>query len=201
MKHRIWMVLAVIVAVALTAATPVLAQEEEGGPTHLFGVVFFDANNNGVWDPGEAPAPNVTVMLESADGQTEIELTSAPEADELDAEEGNVCDPLASDIPCAGTWGIVPAGGEDFWWQVTVVPPEGVTVTSENPQWVQAQTEGSEELVQFGLSPTGAGGVPAQQEGEEPLLPATGGPAYELIAAGLLFVSGAGLMLKSRRRK
>lgn len=190
-----------VVAATLAFGSVVMAQESDG-PTHLYGVVFYDANGNGVWDPGEAGAPNVQVLVRSADGQTEFELMSAPTFNELEPTEANVCSPLTSQTPCAGTWGIVPAGEPGNWWEVSVVPPAGASVTSANPQWVEAQTEGSELIVQFGILPVGAGGPGQVAPGEvvQPILPATGGPLFEVYAAGLFLLAGTGLMLKSRRK-
>ncbi len=211
-----------VIAVTLAFGTAVMAQEDNG-PTHIYGIVFYDTNGNGVWDPGERGAPNVMVRLTSPDGEHVIELFSAPLLDELEEGQPVECDPLTALTPCAGTWGLIPAGGEGAWWEVMVVPPAGATVTSPNPQMVQAQPEGSEMIVHFGILPVGIADpvgidpaiaappvVPpaAVDPAEVPpaVLPVTGSPAFGAVAAGLFLLAGgglasAGLVLKSRRPK
>ena len=206
-----------VVAVALAFTNVVLAQEDNG-LTHVYGIVFYDANGNGVWDPGEMGAPDVAVILTSPDGEHEIQLMSAPLLDELEEGQPVECSPFTAITPCAGTFGLIPAGPEGSLWEVRIVPPEGATVTSPNPQFVAAQPEGSELIVQFGILPVGVGGPPgidpaiaapppADPAVEAPeLLPETGGPAYELAAAGFFLLAGSGLagtglVLKSRRQK
>jgi len=189
MKRSI-LALVVVVLAGLLAVTPALAQDDDG---HLYGLVFFDTNLNGVWDPGERGAPDVTVNLESADGLTDVQLASAPSFNPLLPEEDNVCDYLDPDAPtpCPGTWGLRPAGEPGWWWTVSVVPPSGYVVTSQNPQMVQVTAEGETGVVHFGLAPTGAGG---------PLLPETGADLGLLSAAGALMVAGLGFALKSLKR-
>jgi hypothetical protein len=221
-----------VVAVALAFSSVVMAQEDND-LTHIYGIVFYDANGNGVWDPGEMGAPGVPVILTSPDGELQIQLMSAPLLDELEEGQPVECSPFTAITPCAGTWGLIPAGPEGTMWEVRIVPPAGATVTSPHPQLVAAQPDGSELIVQIGILPVGVGGPPgidpaiaappavdpvavdpaqvpppAVDPAAEPpeLLPETGGPAYELAAAGLFLLAGtgltgAGLVLKSRRPK
>lgn len=186
---RSTLVLIAVLVLSMVFAVPVFAEQ-----THIYGVVFVDANMNGVWDVGEMGMPNATVEFESAGGETTIELMSAPVSDELNPNDPNVCDYLNPDAPtpCPGTFGLIPAGDTAYWWKVSVKVPAGYYATTAAEQWVQPQPIGSEEVVFFGIAPTGAGGG-------DVLMPATGA-AYELYAAGLLLVAGAGLTLKSRRR-
>jgi hypothetical protein len=205
-----------VVAMTLAFSTVVMAQEDND-LTHVYGIVFYDANGNGVWDPGEMGAPDVQVILTSPAGD-EITLMSAPLFDELEEGEVVQCTPFSPITPCAGTWGLIPAGGEGAVWHVRIVPPAGATVTSPNPQVVNAQPEGSEMIVQFGILPIGVGGPPGVDPaiaappavdpavGPPTVLPETGGPAYDVLAAGFLLLAGsgltgAGLALKSRRPK
>jgi hypothetical protein len=53
--------------------------------------------------------------------------------------------------PCAGTWGLHPAGEKDMVWMVWVTPPEGYVVTSPNPQyyWVGS----GKPPLDFGIAP------------------------------------------------
>ncbi len=190
MRNKLLMLLAALLA-ALFVVSPVMAAQG-----HIYGIVFVDTNLNGVWDMGEVGMPGVKVMLQSANGDTTVDLMSAPNPDEISDTTPNTCDYLNSSAPtpCPGTWGLIPAGETTDWWKVSIVVPAGYTVTSANPQWVQVQAEGSSQLVYFGLAPVGAGGPTPV------LLPATGA-GYELYAAGLSLVIGLGLTLKSRLRK
>ncbi len=140
--------------------------------------------------------PGVKVTLQSANGDTTVDLVSAPNPDEISDTTPNTCDYLnpSAPTPCPGTWGLIPAGETTDWWMVSIAVPAGYSVTSANPQWVQVQGEGATGVVYFGLAPVGAGGPTGV------LLPATGA-GYELYAAGLLLVTGLGLTLKSRLRK
>jgi hypothetical protein len=187
MKSKTMVLVAVLLATFLVTS-PALA-----ATGHVYGVVFVDANLNGVWDVGEVGFPDIEVTLESADGLTSVALMSAPTFDELDEELANMCSRLdpSAPTPCPGTWGLRPAGEAGFWWQVTASVPAGYFATTDNPQWVQAQGEGHEGLVFIGLAPLAAGG---------PLLPATGA-GHELYAAGLMLLAGLGLTLKSRIRR
>lgn len=191
---RIAVLTALVLLVTCIAATTALA----AGTGHVYGVVFDDANANGAWEPTELGAPDVKVMIESSNGETLIELMSAPTADELATDSSNTCDYLNADIPtpCPGTWGLYPAGDTDSWWKVWITPPAGYSVTTANPQWVKAQGDGSETVVFFGITPGGAGGP----TGGEVLLPVTGTP-YDLYAVTLLLLAGLGLARNVRAKK
>jgi hypothetical protein len=106
------------------AVVPALA---EGGPGHIYGVVFVDNDENGQWN-NESGVSNVAVHFKN--GDTEIvlgtawtdNLTSSESTPWSDNPADMQCSHLDEDhigIPkgCNGTVGLIPVEG---WWEVWV---------------------------------------------------------------------------------
>lgn len=149
------------------------------GTGFVYGLVFIDDNENGVWDVGEAGYGGQPQLVEEDDGwmheelvgatikltspaYDEVEVTSAPYK-ESDEEKDALC--TVQDFgdddnmnehpmrPCAGTWGITQAG-DDVYWVVDLTVPEGYKLTSTNPQ--SYVTGSGAPFVDFGIVPIDA---------------------------------------------
>ncbi len=212
-----------------------------GPDTHIYGMVYVDANLNGVWDEGEEGYGGLwqeyweddeyieeyvgtSVSFHAGDPDNAITLESAVMTDFSEALEANsqsLCSPqdfLISDgpdededpdfnwsstRPCVGTFGLRPAGEEGTVWTVAVTVPDGYVATTPTSVMVTS-AEGATQLVEFGIAPAGAGGVPAdttvEVEPETILMPATGSLTLG-IAALALVVGGGSLVAGSKLRK
>jgi hypothetical protein len=106
------------------AAVPALA---EGGPGHIYGVVFVDNDGNGQWN-NEPGVSNVAVYFQSGDTKLHLgtawtdNLTSPVSTSWSDNPADMQCSHLDEDhigIPkgCNGTVGLIPTSG---WWKVWV---------------------------------------------------------------------------------
>jgi hypothetical protein len=106
------------------AVVPALA---EGGPGHIYGLVFVDNNGNGQWD-NEPGVSNVAVHFKN--GATEIVLGTAWTDNFTSSEStswsANPADMYCSHLDeghigvpkgCNGTVGLIPVSG---WWEVWV---------------------------------------------------------------------------------
>lgn len=202
---------------AMTMGT-VLAQD-----THIYGLVFIDSNGNGVWDSGEQGYPGVYREYWDDDEEMQIEeyvgaevsffagneeeiitlrtagMTSdctvqdyVVETDDEDDDDGLMVNPSPG-RPCAGTFGLRPAGEDETVWRVTLTPPDGYVVTSQNP--VSYEIGKDQGPIDFGIAPTGAGGPTG---GQPVLLPETGGIAWAGVAA--LVAAGLGLAALRKRQ-
>lgn len=200
-----------VVAALLLATTGVLLAQGEDD-THLYGLVFVDANGNGMFDAGEQGYAGATITLNPGDPDEIVTLTSAS-ARELEEHETRACsvqdyygddgpdeddedDVKENPIrPCEGTFGLRPAGPKEMIWEVTLNVPSGYTATNENPKYVEIT--GDTPTVDFGIAPAGAGGPTT---GEPVVLPETGGPLVGLLAIASLLVGGSAVALSKRKR-
>lgn len=146
------------------------------GTAFVSGLVFIDANENGVWDIGEAGYDGQMALVEEDDGwmheeyvgatikltspaYDEVKVTSAP-FKEPDENGNALCTPQdlgeGDDLnencvrPCVGTWGITQAG-DDVYWVVDLTVPAGYKLTSANPQ--SYVTGSGAPFVDFGIVP------------------------------------------------
>jgi hypothetical protein len=204
-------VLAVVAAMLLTTTGLVLAQGYDD--TWLYGLVFVDANGNGVFDVGEQGFEGATITLNPGDPDETITLQSAS-ARALEEHEKLTCtvqdyfgpdgtdddeDPDVKETPtrpCAGTFGIRPAGPKKMVWEVTLTPPAGYVVTSANPQYIKIA--GDTPLADFGVAPAGAGGPVAAGP---VVLPVTGEALVGLLAIASLLIGGSAIALGKRSRR
>ena len=144
------------------------------GTGFVAGLVFIDANENGVWDVGEAGYGGQTQMVEEDDGWMHEELVGAtikltsPAYDEVKVTSAPYTEPNEDGTalctpqdygdegdgpklrPCAGTWGITQAGDE-VYWVVDMTVPAGYRRTSNNPQ--SYVTGSGDPFVDFGIVP------------------------------------------------
>jgi hypothetical protein len=148
------------------------------GTGFVYGLVFIDENENGVWDVGEAGYGGEVQLVEEDDGwmheeyvgatikltspaYDEVKVTSAPYKEP--EEDKALCTPQdygeTDDLnehplrPCAGTWGITQAG-DNVYWVVDITAPEGYRLTSPNPQYYI--TGSGDPFVDFGIVPIDA---------------------------------------------
>ena len=155
---------------ALIVVVPALA----AAPDNVYGLVFVDSDEDGVWDVGEAGYDGELTWLEDEEvwrnvGATitiitpaydEYELTSAGARDADYDGETALCsyqDTVVDDElnespirPCSGTWGL-PGVTEDVRYEVWLTAPDGYYVTSENPQYFT--TGSGQESLDFGIAP------------------------------------------------
>jgi hypothetical protein len=158
------------------AANPPAYSYSPKGTGFVYGLVFIDDNEDGVWDVGEAGYGGQMQLVEEDNGwmheeyvgaaikltspaYDEIVVTSAPYK-ELDKNNDALCTNQdfgeEDDLneypmrPCTGTWGITQAG-DDVYWVVDITVPDGYRLTSENPQ--SYVTGSGAPFVDFGIAP------------------------------------------------
>lgn len=173
------------------------------------GLVFHDNNLNGVWDVGEPGYEGVMQWVEDEELFRNVGAmvkVVTPAYDEYEVEtmgmraleehEDVMCtqqDLFNADgdmnpnpvRPCAGTWGM-PLTAEDTYLQISLVPPEGYYVTSEQTQYC---VTGEDELMDFGIAPVSemtAEKADAAVETEE----VTAVPAFHMTVEGSGFIPG-----------
>lgn len=140
------------------------------------GLVFIDDNLNGVWDEGEAGYDGEWMWDEDSEAYRYVGATvtvTTPSYEEITAESAPYREPDEDETivctqqdlvvdgeinpnptrPCSGTWG-VPRLENDSYLTITLTPPEGYTVTSENPQIFLTGTD--TDWVDFGIAPIDA---------------------------------------------
>ncbi len=176
MSKKFQISLLLFLLVAMTDG--VLHAQEDGERGYIEGRIHIDVNGDGVCVDsgveGEDPLPNVNVQFTSSDGETVITHYSGE----------------------SGYYGLAAAGYS--YWEITVLPPEGWTVTSEPTIYVPIFDDSrSATDVHFCLSDG-----PVKNQGST-LLPesgAEGGNGLLLTAVfGLtILVAGAALELRHR---
>lgn len=169
-KTRKSLVLVVILLVVTALTAGIVAAE---GKTEVLGLVFIDDNMNGVWDPGEAGYGGewkyddvremeryvgATVSIETPSYEViDLETAGYRALREDEKVSCSVQDTLVDDElnplpvrPCSGTWGL-PRVEKDSYLTITLTPPDGYVVTSENPQlYLTGKDTG---FVDFGIAP------------------------------------------------
>lgn len=174
-KRKMWIVLAVTILLVLLLNIGAVNASHRND---ILGMVFIDANLNGIWDVGEEGYGGEYMWLEDEDvfrykGAT-LTVTT-PAYDEYTVEsagfvelaKGQEINCTRQDLvdfdgdynadanrPCTGAWGW-PVSAKDVYMQVELTVPEGYFVTTANPQFCYT---GEEEYMDFGIAPLAAGG-------------------------------------------
>ncbi|MCX7832025.1 MAG: carboxypeptidase regulatory-like domain-containing protein, partial [Actinobacteria bacterium] len=140
----------------------------------IAGIVFLDENLNGVYDPGEAFIPGITVYLYDSEGNLIDSVITGPDGSYL------------FDDLMPGTY------------RISIDVPIEYDLTTPDSYTVEL-SEGSTETRNFGLTPAPALPFPPEKETEE-RLPFTGisFSVYVSFISGLiLLLSGLALIRKS----
>ena len=176
MKKSIRLSLLVSLLLALTVGV-LHAQDDHG---FIQGRIYKDVNGDGrcvdTGVPGEEPIPNVNVQFTNSDRDLVITHYSGPE----------------------GIFGLVRAGFS--YWEVTVLPPPGWFVTSQQTIYVPVYEDTlSHDNVNFCLSQGTVG-----QARVVALLPQSGagansGLTIAAVFGFILLVSGIGIEIRRRR--
>ncbi|MBN1315576.1 MAG: hypothetical protein JXA42_08910 [Anaerolineales bacterium] len=210
-KQNLIIIVAVIILLAAGVGIVSAARTN-----YVTGLVFIDANQNGVWDAGEQGyggelqwvdsegvtryvGTTVTVMTPAYD---QFELTTAgmnasctDQSLQVD-ENGNLIESAVR--PCAGTFGMSFKRDDDLdlRLEVSITVPEGYKLTSPNPKvYVIGQDAAP---VDFGVVPLNskpAASPPAEQSAGSPAAPtvnegASSESPYLVYTTGTNFVPG-----------
>ena len=173
---RLSLLLVAVLMLALFAVIPVFAAEG-----HIYGVVFYDSDGDGVWDD-EAGIADVAVKFVPASGddvEGAITLYSAWNDNDDVVGPDMVCTHLQDEefgdsethwkLPkgCNGTFGLPSVDG---YWEVSLEVPEGYQLTTPGSYLVEPWETGEAGWLEFGLEKSGAGGQPAAYTGRQVLL-------------------------------
>jgi hypothetical protein len=160
-KRAGWQLLLVVGAVVVLLLVLVAPAAALVDRDYISGLVYLDANENGVWDPGEEGYAGEYGVLKEGDDWvwrhrgTTVTFTSigggpndpfvvesAPTRDMEDHEsDGDICtrqdleksldEGYTAERPCEGTFGMI-SWADDITWEVTIVVPEGYKLTSDS---------------------------------------------------------------------
>lgn len=159
-KRARWQILLGLGAVVMLMLVLVAPASALVDRDYISGLVYLDANENGVWDAGEEGYAGEYGVAKEGDewvwrhrgttvtftsvgsGPGAYVVESAPTRDMEDHEsDGNICtrqdlkkaldEGYTAERPCEGTFGMI-SWADDITWEVTIDVPEGYALTSDS---------------------------------------------------------------------